>query len=360
MGKGNETRKRYIHTMRLLVFLLLLGQVCSYMWMNKAPIVFANECCSLKQELAKASHGNRFLLMMDLATDTHTAKEPVQVRDNLRFLLQMSLLLRFSIGKPIVPIDTTYTQYLSDENKLRYGGHDDVVQCLNLVRGFFQGGMGDLCHFEDWVVVENKEYQVLRRQMADCLRLVETFSPRPSLRMDQYYVGHAGRVATYEQQMTRQTSSDNQTFACSSHFLWVEDLPNPLMVGHFSRVENPLGLVATDDTPPEQIVEAINQLNPDHEDGKITILVRMRMIKSKLPRLMDMVEHKQHRVVWCCEPTGIMNLHHFLRIHQKRGSVVGGMLVRGRDLETVQYLAHFLRRTLPHSPQPPQWNRFSL
>jgi 3-deoxy-7-phosphoheptulonate synthase len=346
---------------QILGFFLLWRPVFSYMvWTHKAPIVFAAECDSLKTQLVEASHGSRFLFMTNLAFDAHTAKEPVQIRDNLRFLLQMSFLLRFSTGRTVVPLDTTYTQYLSDENKLRYNSHDDVVQCLNLVRGFFQGGMGDLSHFEDWKVVENKEYKQSHQQMVDCVRFIETFSPRQSLRMDDYFVGHASQVAQYEKHMTRNDSISNRTFACSSHFLWVEDLPNPLMIDHLSTVENPIGIVATDTTYPDLVLDAIEKLNPTNEHGKITIIVRMRMIKSKLPRLMDLVEKKKRNVLWCCDPTCRANLHQFLRIHQKRGSVAGGVWIKGRDLETVQFLSHFLRSTTEPTPRPSQWNRFSL
>jgi 3-deoxy-7-phosphoheptulonate synthase len=343
------------------LFLLLSNPVSSYMrWTHKAPIVFAAECDSLKTQLAEASHGRRFLYMTNLATDAHTAKEPAQIRDNLRFLLQMSFLFRFSTGKPVIPLDTTYAQYLSDENKLRYNSHDDVVQCLNLVRGFLHGGMGDLSHFEDWTVVENYQYKRSHEQMGDCIRFIETFSPRHPMRMDDYFIGHAGHMAEYEKQMTRNDSTSNRTFACSSHFLWVEDLPNPLIIGHLRTVENPIGVVATDATPPDLLLDAIEKLNPINEHGKITVLVRMRCIKSKLPRLMDLVEKKKRNVLWCCDPMNRANLHRFLRIHQKRGSVPGGVWIKGRDLETVQFVAHFLRSTTQPTPRQSQWNRFSL
>lgn len=337
----------------MLLFCLFWGRASSYMWANKAPIVFAAECCSLKTQLAEASRGHRFLLMTDL---DHTPKEPVGVRDNLRFLLQVSLLLRFYAGKPIVPVDITYTHHLSEGDRLMCHSHDDVVQCLNLIRGFFQGGMGDLCHFEDWVVVDDKDYRSMLRQMGVCVRFLETFSPRPSLRMDQYFIGHAGLVEDYERQMTRTDSSTNQSFVCSSHFLWVED---PLYINHLCQVGNPLGIVATDHTPPELLLRAMETLNPENEEGKITILVRMRMIKSKLPRLMDAVEKTKRPVLWCCEPTCRSDLHHFFRIHQKRRSVAGGVWVKGRSLETIHHLSRILKKT-PTIPRPTGWNRFSL
>lgn len=347
--------------MKILFFLAtLLSTSHSYTWSHKAPIVFANECDHLKTQLADASQGGKFVLMTNLATDAHTAKEPVEIRDNLRFILQMSLMVRFHTGKPVVQVDSTLTQYLSDENKLRHSGHDDVVQSLNLVRGFVQGGIGDLCHYEDWVVVENKESKKTMSRIGDCVRFLDAFPIRPSsFHLDNYYTGHAAQVASYEREMTRNDSVTNRTYACSSHFLWIEELPDPLMVRHLSGVQNPLGIVATDDTRPELVADAIKKLNPENEKGKITIIVRMRRsINTLLPALVEAVQSRGSEVLWCCDPWCHSNLRNFMRVHERKNSVAGGVFIRKRDIATIQFLLKNTRVPPPrlHS----QWNRFSM
>jgi 3-deoxy-7-phosphoheptulonate synthase len=342
--------------MKLLIFFCLFGNVASYI----APIVFANECNHLKTQIAEASHGDKFLLMTNLATDTHTRKEPTEIRDNLRFILQLSLLFRFSTGIPIIQLDTTYTQYLSDENKLRYSSHNDVVQALNLVRGFIQGGIGDIVHYEDWVVSENKQYKQVLSRIDECIRFINTFHIRRQLSIDNYYVGHAASIISYEKEMTRNDSVSKKMYDCSSHFLWIENLPDPLMIEHLSCVENPVGIVVKDTTPHNLVLEAIEKLNPQNEPGRITIIVRMRSLRSNLSLLIDKIQTKKYNILWCCDPSCLVNMHRFLRIHHKKQTIPGGIFINSRDLDPIQYLSYYLKTTSTPIKKDSKWNRFSL
>lgn len=351
----------------LLFFSFSLWQgVFSYLWTHKAPIVFATECETLKTQLEEVSYGNRFLFMTDMAGDIDKKKDN-EIRDNSRFLLQLSLLLIYSSAKPLVQIDSTYTQYLSDENRLRYSSHDDVVQALNLVRAFFQGGMGDISHYEDWVLVEDKKQW---KPIEDCIRFIETFQIRQPLVINNYHVGHALGYVPYEKQMTRNDSISGKTYACSSHFLWLKELPDPLTLDYLCSIENPLGILVKDDTPIEQLVHIIKKLNPSNHAGKITLLIQMKLIKTHLPKLIDMIQEEKQHVSWCCYPTGSlcsvhMNIHQFFYIHSKKQSRVGGVFISINDhrkeeiLGLVQYISNFLKKTFS-SKRNPTWNRFSL
>lgn len=371
-----NNKKHELKNMKFVsVFFLILGNVVSYQWQSyirKTPIVFASECEILKTQLADISYGNRFLFMTDMSVDSHMNKEPIEIRDNLRFLLQLSLLLQYSITKPIIQLDTTYSQYLSDENKLRYSSHDEVVQSLNLVRAFLQGGMGDISHYQDWIVVENKLFQKRSYQMEDCLRFMETFSIRQPLTIDNYYIGHELGVLPYEKQMTRNDSVSYKTYACSSHFLWIKDLPDPLTMDYLCTIENPLGIIVDDHTPIVQLIDVIKKLNPHNQAGKLTLLIQMRLLKTHLPPLIDLIQKEKQHVSWCCHPMGsslcstYTNLHQFLNIHQKKQTHIGGIFLSMKNykkedlLQLVQYFSHFLKttKTTPHRKNT--WNRFSL
>lgn len=341
--------------MRTIIFFCLWGKAISFLWAHKAPIVFATECDHLKTHLAEASSGNRFLLMTDFAT--HKAKEPIEVRDNLRFILQLSLLLMHSSCMPIVQLDTTYAQCLSQQDP----DHDGVVQTLNLLRGFLQGGMGDICHYDDWVVEHNRNYNQSLSQIEQSVRFMDTFEVRNPLKIDDYYVGHLMNSIPYETQMTRNDSVSNRTYACSSHFLWVED-PNDAI--HLCGVENPVGLLATDNTSYTDLLRSIERLNPLNHPGKITLIIRMRSIWANLPPLIDQIQKKKYNVLWCCDPMGIpSSLYHFLRLHQEKGTVAGGIWVVGRSVQTldlVQCLSCFMKKNKLSRKKHTTWNRFSL
>lgn len=349
--------------LRFLIFSILWGGVFSYMmWTQKAPIVFAVECDQLKTRLAEASQGRRFLLITNLANDDHTMKEPVVIRDNLRFILQLSILMRFYSGRPVIQLDTTYTNHLSDENKLINSGHDNVVQHLNLVRGFLQGGIGFISHYKDWVVVENKQSKQTFSQIGGCVRFIETFSIRKNLlNTDDYYIGHAARVASYEKQMTRNDSISNRTYDCSSHFLWLENLSDHQMITHLSKVENPLGVVATDNTSYNLIVDVIKKLNPKNEHGKITILLRMRKFKTNFPPFMEKIQKEKHNVLWCCDPFSHVGLYDFLRIQQEKGGCfMNGVVIKNMDLDATKPLSNYMKTMKRPEETNVLWNRFSL
>lgn len=361
--------------MKVRFFLFFfVGNVFSYqnLWIRKTPIVFATECETLKTQLAESSYGNQFLFMTDMSSDTHMKKEPIEIRDNLRFLMQLSLLLQYFSAKPIIQLDTTYTQYLSDENRLRYSSHDEVVQALNLVRAFFQGGMGDISHYADWIMVDNKNYQKRLDHIEDCIRFIETFPNRQPLTINHYYVGHSLGVVSYEKQMTRNDSISGKTYACSSHFLWVDDLPDPLTMDYLCKIENPLGIVVYDHTSINQLVDVMKRLNPSHQAGKITLLLQMRLLKTNLPPLIDILQKEKLSVSWCCRPTGSSmcsihaNLHNFFYILQKKHIPASGIFLsmnhykKEAILSIIQDIAQFLKKTSPPKKNSTTWNRFSL
>lgn len=371
-------KKNNNHTMKVMTWmkLVLFSQhVLAYplpVWNRKTPIVFATECENLKTQLAEISCGNRFLLMTDMSSDSHMTKTPMELRDNLRFLLQLSFLVQYSSGKPITQLDTTFTQYLSDENRLRYSSHDEVVQGLNLVRAFLQGGMGDISHYPDWILAENRLYQKRSREMEKCIRFLKTFPIRQPLTIDNYHVGHALGVLPYEKQMTRNDSISGKMYACSSHFLWVKDA-DPLSLEYLSSIENPLGIVVHDHTSIDQLLENIQRLNPSRQAGKITFLLEMNLIQSKLPPLLDRIQKEEIPVSWCCHPIGSSlcsihaNLHHFLSIFQRRQLPVGGIFLSMKQyskqdiLSILLDISNFLQASSSSTlPNNPTWNRFSL
>lgn len=256
---------------------------------QKAPIVFAMECDRLKARLNEVACGNRFLLLTDFSTGNTTEdKQAVRIRSNLQKMMRLSLLLTHALARPVVQVDTQDLPY------------NDAVQSLNMARAFLQGGVGDLACHEEWGVLDE--------QVRHGVRFARALGVRT--RMDDYYVGHAARDAAYEKEMTRNDSVTGKLYACSSHFLWQDDtLPLP-------SVENPLGVVATDD--------ALRLAS--------TIIVRMRDAKKNLPPLLDAAADR--RVAWCCDPEGsVRRLHDFLGVMADKKKVVGGIFVRAQDAD---------------------------
>lgn len=329
---------------------------------HKAPIVFASECDQLKTQLAETRYGNRFLLMTDTDTqalNTTIQTEPVKIRDTLRFILQVSLLMRHLLGVPVIQIDTTYSKHLSNNES-----HNVVVQYSNMVRGFFQGGMGDIRHHDDWVVVENKQYKKYTRQATDLLRFLDTFSIKTPLTIDNYYIGHCAVNPQYEKQMTRVDSISNKTYLCSSHFLWVKNISVSGCMSiqtTLKQVENPIGIFVGDDTSRNDLIHTIKTLNPENEHSKITLIIDIRQMRLHFPPIVDAIQQHNLNVVWCCKPSCQPNLHQFLRLCQKNNIIVGGIYIQNYDLSMIQFLIEYLQVFHPKTKiSTHNFNRFSL
>lgn len=306
-------------------------------WIHKAPIVFAPECQQLKQEISRASCGERFLLMTELSSNR-------TIRDNLRSLLQISIWMRYCMSVPIIQLDNTFTRCLTDcsENSKH---HDDVVQSLNLARAFLQGGIGKISHHKDWTPRSSPEH------LHKIVRFIETFDIRQPLTIDNYYVGHCVGCLDYEQQMTRNDSLSKNLYGCSSHFLWVKDLTDPQYVDYLCNIQNPIGVIVDDKTCIEHLLKIIPKLNPFNEQGKLTLMVKTRDIMSLVEKV------QEHNVLWCSHAS---NLHSFLRLHKENKLNLGGIYLNDQQYGSTSILCRQWQPRLRVDRHNEDWNHFSL
>lgn len=71
-----------------------------------------------------------------------------------------------------------------------------------------------------------------------------------------------------------------------SHFLWIGDRTRQLTGAHiqfFRGIRNPIGLKAGPTLEPEELVRLLDILDPDFEDGKVTIIGRYGAGKVSWP-----------------------------------------------------------------------------
>ena len=68
------------------------------------PLVFAGECDQLTERLAEAARGNAFVLMGGDCAETFADLSADQVRDKIKTLLQMSVVLTYAASVPVVKV----------------------------------------------------------------------------------------------------------------------------------------------------------------------------------------------------------------------------------------------------------------
>ena len=147
------------------------------------PLVFAGECDELKAKLAAVSRGEAFLLQGGDCAETFEGVTADNVRNKLRVILQMAVVLTYAASVPVVKLGRIAGQYAkprSSDEETRNGVtlpayRGDAVNgfaftpesrvpdpsrlvdvyhssaaTLNLVRAFVTGGYADLRQVHTW------------------------------------------------------------------------------------------------------------------------------------------------------------------------------------------------------------------
>ena len=83
-----------------------LKQIASY-----PPLVFAGEARSLQASLAQVAAGNAFLLQAGDCAESFEEFSANNIREKLRVILQMSVVLTYSLGVPVVKVGRMAGQF---------------------------------------------------------------------------------------------------------------------------------------------------------------------------------------------------------------------------------------------------------
>lgn len=75
------------------------------------PLIFAGECRNLQERLAKAAVGEAFILQGGDCAEAFTQFSANRIRDTYRVLLQMSVVMMFGGGVPVVKLGRMAGQF---------------------------------------------------------------------------------------------------------------------------------------------------------------------------------------------------------------------------------------------------------
>jgi 3-deoxy-7-phosphoheptulonate synthase len=355
---------------------------------NAAPLVFAEEVRSLKNELAKACVGQSFVYIGGDCAETFQDSNVDKIWKDFRLLLEVSLLLTFGLEKPIVKIGRMAGQFakprssfletrdgitlpayqgdiINDEkfdiqnrspNPLRMiSAYQYSCQTLNILRAFIQGGYSGLWNSDAWVLNQNinsplhTTYEYMYSQIRKTLSFLKNVGLYGNPKLDQIklFTGHEALLLPYEEPLVREDSLTNEYYACSSHFLWIGERTRQIDGPHveFLRgVKNPIGIKISEKITPTELLNLTETLNPENEYGRISLITRMgsKNLKTYLPPLIEIMKKYNQNVVWICDPmhgnTFTMNdiktrqfdsiweeVRVFCDVHWKMNSVVGGI-----------------------------------
>jgi 3-deoxy-7-phosphoheptulonate synthase len=341
--------------------------------------VFAGESRSLEASLAEVAAGNAFLLQAGDCAESFEDFSANNIREKLRVVLQMAVVLTYSMGVPVVKVGriagqfakprSSPTERVGDVDLPSFRGHiingsafdvaarvpdpDRLVQAyhqsastMNLLRAFTKGGFADLSRVHAWTQEfvasspEGRRYERLAGEIDRALRFmracgVDTES-NPNLHEVDFYTSHEALLLAYEEALTRQDSLTGRWYDCSAHMLWIGERTRDVDGAHveFLRgVGNPIGCKIGPTVDPEQALTLCERLNPERIPGRLTLISRIGAdhVEARLPPLLRAVRDAGHPVVWACDP-----------MHGNTFSAPSGRKTRHFD-DIVREIAGFVR-----------------
>jgi 3-deoxy-7-phosphoheptulonate synthase len=314
------------------------------------PLVFAGEARNLKKRLAQVAAGEAVLFQGGDCAESFAEFSANNIRDTLRIILQMSVILIFGGGLPVVKVGRMAGQFAkprSEDFEIQNGVklpsyRGDIVNgidftkearrpdpermirvynqsaaTLNLLRAFVQGGYSDLHRVHQWNLdfvdrsLQGTRYRDLASRITETLDFMAacniTSETSPQIRETEFYTSHEALLLPYEQAMTRIDSTTNDWYDVSAHMLWVGERtrqPDSAHIEFLRGVKNPIGLKCGPKMSADALLHLIEQLNPENEPGRLTLISRMgsESIRKGLSPLLRAMKKEGRTEAWCCDP----------------------------------------------------------
>jgi 3-deoxy-7-phosphoheptulonate synthase len=333
------------------------------------PLVFAGEARRLTAALGEVAQGRAFLLQAGDCAESFDGFSADSIRDKLKVILQMAVVLTYGSGVPVVKLgriagqfakprssatetvgdrvlpafrgyivnDTASTEEarVADPERL-IQAYNQSASTLNLLRAFTKGGFADLNQVHVWnqefvsTSREGQRYETIASEIERALR----------------FMAACGIDLSAEEHL--QDSLTGQWYDCSAHLVWIGDRTRHLDGAHveFARgLHNPVAVKLGPSVSPDETVALCDRLDPDRTPGRLMLISRMGVdrIEELLPPIVQAVRTAGHPVVWECDPmhgntfvspsgrktrdfaTIMSEIRSFFAVHRAEGTWPGGV-----------------------------------
>jgi 3-deoxy-7-phosphoheptulonate synthase len=314
------------------------------------PLVFAGEARRLRAVLAEVGAGRAFLLQAGDCAESFADFTADAIRDKLKVILQMAVVLTYGSGVPVVKLGriagqfakprSSPTEKIGDQVLPSFRGHivngdaptaearvpdphrlvaayHQSASTLNLLRAFTTGGFADLSQVHVWnqefVASSNqgRRYEAIAAEIDRAMRFMAAcgidLTGEATLHQVDFWTSHEALILGYEEALTRRDSLTGNWYDCSAHLLWVGERTRQLDAAHLAflaGVHNPVGCKIGPNASADEVVAICDLLDPDRVAGRLTLISRMGAgkVAERLPPLLRAVREQGHPVVWACDP----------------------------------------------------------
>jgi len=312
------------------------------------PLVTSWEILNLKEQLAQAAAGKRFVLQAGDCAEQFAACTSNRITNMLKVLIQASLVLVVGAQKPVTRIGRFAGQYAkprSSNEETRDGvslpsfrgdninrpeftldartpdpqlllrGYERASMTLNFIRALVKGGFADLHHPEyfdlDWVEHSPlaDDYHHMAQTIREALRFMENVLGVRAGDSDliDFFTAHEALHLDYESAQTRRVPRRPGYFNLTTHFPWVglrTNHPDDAHVEFLRGIENPIGIKVGPECGRDHVARWLEILDPRRQPGRLTLIHRfgVNKIAGALPPLVQAVRAEGGEVLWICDP----------------------------------------------------------
>jgi 3-deoxy-7-phosphoheptulonate synthase len=354
-------------------------------------LVVPDECDTLRDRLAAVSRGEAFLLQGGDCAETFAGVSATQVRDKLRTILQMAVVLTYAASVPVVKVGRMAGQYAKPRSadveaitglpSYRGDAVNDLAatedarvpdpsrmlrayaasaMTLNLVRAYTRGGLADLRAVHDWNTdfvrrsPAGQRYERVAREIDKALAFMRAcgidLDREQSMHGVEFFASHEALLLDYETPLTRYDDERGADYDLSAHMVWIGERTRALDGAHVefaASIANPIGVKLGPGVVPDDVVALAERLDPQRTPGRLTFITRAgaQRVRDVLPALVEKSRAEGLVVTWVCDPmhgntvtssSGYKTRHFddvidevrgFFEVHHALGTYPGGVHV---------------------------------
>ena len=329
------------------------------------PLVFAGEARTLTEQLGKVAEGRAFLLQAgDCAESFHDVAAD-SIRDKLKLILQMSVVLTYATGVPVVKLGRIAGQFAKPRSQEfesvdgvaleSFRGHmvnDEAFDVESLMQTFGRLKLWN----QEFIAssAEGRRYTQIANEIARAMAFMEAcgidLAREETLHQTDFFTSHEALVLNYEEALTRRDSLTGDWYDCSAHLVWIGERTRQLDGAHVAfaqGIANPVACKLGPSATPAEAVALAERLNPGRVPGRLTFVTRLGAdhVESLLPPIVAAVTEAGHPVVWTCDPMHgntitadngkktrrfddiLREIRGFFAVHRSLGTWAGGVHV---------------------------------
>jgi len=313
------------------------------------PLVTSWEIERLRDQIADAQVGRRFVLQGGDCAETLADCTRDVITRKLKILLQMSLVLVHGSQAPVVRVGRIAGQYAKPRTQLterrgdvelpsffgdsvnspeftpeaRTPDPQRMVQAfhhagltINFIRSLVAAGFADVTHPEYWDLgfddvdpAVRAEYEQKATSLAEALRFMAALGERTfaELARVEFFTSHEALHLEYEAAQACKVPRREGHYLLSTHYPWIGERtrdPEGAHVEFLRGVRNPLGVKLGPGASPPELLALLDRLDPSREPGRITLITRMGAdsVLEALPPLVRAIQEAGRRVLWSVDP----------------------------------------------------------